>query len=115
MKPKLSGSITLPSQSDVEMRLLHFLYKYNRAVKPKELYGPLADDLGLSQEQRGARRASSGELAWNNLVRYAKWRLLERGLIDQNSPRGFWRLTARGREEAAKWEQILSAPLTDLL
>jgi hypothetical protein len=102
MKPKLSGSVRLPPQPDVEDRLLHFLSMYNRFVEPKELYNDLANDLKLGQEQRLARRSSSGELAWNNLVRYAKRRLVDAGFIDHNSPRGLWRLTLAGCAEAER-------------
>ena len=66
-------------------------------MKPKELYGALADDLQITQEQRMARRPSSGELAWNNLVRYAKRRLIDEGFVDGKAPRGLWKLTEAGR------------------
>jgi hypothetical protein len=115
MKPKLAGSVRLPSQPDVEVRLLHFLYRYGHAVEPKVLYAQLADDFALSQEQRSSRRASSGELAWNNLVRYARRRLVDAGLIDRNAPRGLWNLTARGREKAAWLETVRSTPIEDLI
>jgi hypothetical protein len=50
------GTVSLPPQEDVERRLLHFLYRHGRSIKPKDLYGPLADDFKLTQEQRLARR-----------------------------------------------------------
>src|SRR5690349_19255049 len=103
MKPKIAGAIKLPPQSEVENRLLHFLYRFGRPVEPKELYGPLADDFGLTQEQRRARRPSTGELAWNNLVRYARRRLVDIDYVHE-APRGAWRLTQAGRDEAARHE-----------
>jgi hypothetical protein len=64
--------------------------------------GDLANDLKLGQEQRLARRSGSGELAWNNLVRYKKRRLVDAGFVDHNSPRGLWRLMLAGCAEAER-------------
>ena len=65
MRPRLGASVKLPSQSDVEDRLLHFLYRYGRPIEPKDLYGPLADDFQSTQEQRLARRRDRDEPAWH--------------------------------------------------
>jgi restriction endonuclease Mrr len=108
MRPRLGASVKLPSQSDVEDRLLHFLYRYGRPIEPKDLYGPLADDFQLTQEQRLARRRDRDEPAWHNRVQWAKRHLVGLGFIDKNSPRGWWSLTTRGRERAAMIEHIKS-------
>jgi hypothetical protein len=113
MKRRLSTPIRLPVQSAVEERLLHFLYLYSRGVEPNQVYGPLADDLKLTEEQRRARRLnSSGELAWPNLVRYARRRLVDLGLV-HSEPRGLWRLTQKGREQAERRERFRAMATRD--
>jgi hypothetical protein len=98
MRSTLADAVRLPNQSFVEAKLVHFLYRYNRPVGPKELYGPVADALGLTQEQRSARYPVSREMAWPTLLRQARRRLVSEGLSDPNARRGFWQLTPKGRE-----------------
>jgi Mrr restriction endonuclease-like protein len=101
----LRQRVKLPPQSDVERHLLHFLYLCRRPIEPKDVYGPLADEFGLSQEQRIARRRDKDEPAWNNLVQLARWALVTLGWLE-NSRRGFWKLTGKGREEAEMRERF---------
>jgi hypothetical protein len=41
---------------------------------------------------------SSGGVRWQNRVQFARLRLLERGLLKRNSPRGVWEITGKGDE-----------------
>jgi Mrr N-terminal domain len=91
--------VPMPLQSLVELRLLILLSRYLRPVEPKELYGPLADDLSLTRGQRSLKRADRDESAWHNLVQFSRRALVDEGLLD-GSRRGFWSLTQRGREKA---------------
>ncbi|MBX3490298.1 winged helix-turn-helix domain-containing protein [Parvibaculum sp.] len=93
---KLLASVDLPSQSEVQDRLLHTLGMSDRPMRPSEIYGLLADQFGLSAVQRAARRRDRDEPAWNNRVQFARRRLVDSGDID-NSHRGIWVLTPQGR------------------
>jgi len=44
----------------------------------------------------------SGEPRWRNTAKRARKRLVERGLLKANSPRGWWELSERGRQEAER-------------
>ena len=84
-------------------RLLHLLYLHNRPIRPRNVYGPLADDMALTQEQRTARLKDM-RLASNNRVQYARWALVKLRWLD-DSRRGFWSLTPNGRQKAAELER----------
>jgi hypothetical protein len=74
------------------------------------LYGPIADDFNLAAEQRTALRWK-GDPDWHYLVRQARRRLVDEGLLD-DSRAGYWSLTATGRE---KTEWIAKGkPIPDL-
>jgi hypothetical protein len=103
-------SVNLPSQSAVERRLLHHLNARSRPVEPRHLYGPIADDFNLTAEQRNASRAN-GDPDWHYLVRQARRRLVDEGLID-DSHKGFWSLSAKGRSNA-EWI-VQGKPIPDL-
>lgn len=97
---------SFPPQVEVEKRVLVELRLRGRPVAPSELYGPLADQFGLSVSQRHAPRPTqpdSSDPAWHNHVRYARRRLVDIGLMNR-MPRNMWSLTARGLEAAARLE-----------
>lgn len=57
----------------------------------------LKDDLtALDQE-----RLQSGGIRWQSRIQFVRLRMIERGLMDRNSPRGVWTLTDLGRERVA--------------
>jgi restriction endonuclease Mrr len=99
--PRLAGSVDrLPHQRDVEDRLLRLLHAYGRPVEPRETYRQLADEFGLTQDQRHASYPSrGGEPAWHKLVQFARQRLVGNGWLD-GSQRGLWSLTPEGRRVA---------------
>ena len=40
----------------------------------------------------------TGEIRWKNAVRFARNSMVNKGLLDKNSPTGIWRITDKGRE-----------------
>lgn len=96
------SSDDLPPYPDVEKELLLLLFrsggsKFSR--KADEVYSPLADVFGLTQEQRTRLHPDREESAWNNRVQWARRKLVDSGLIFRG-PRGVWRLTEIGRRQA---------------
>ncbi len=64
----------------------------------RQLYGQLADDFGLTQDQGRAPYPSRGdEPGWHKLVQFARQRLVELGWLD-SSRRGLWSLTPEGHK-----------------
>jgi hypothetical protein len=47
---------------------------------------------------------SSGSIRWQSRLQFVRLRLIERGYLDKNAPRGIWGITDAGREALAKEE-----------
>src|ERR1700743_1768499 len=91
------GQVMLPDTGAVALALLKLLQGYGRGVKPKEVYGQLADVFQLTGAQRTAKRRTTSGSAWHNRVQTAREHLVRQGLLD-GSQRGVWRLTPKGVE-----------------
>jgi 5-methylcytosine-specific restriction enzyme A len=89
-----------PTYTEVEDALLKLLLGSKRGMKPKDVYPVLADQFGLTSEQRIRRRSFKDEPAWHNRVQWARQKLMDRGLINR-LPHGIWSLTERGHRGAA--------------
>lgn len=57
----------------------------------------LADKL----TERDRDKLEMGEVRWMNRARFARLRMKELGLISNESPRGIWEITEKGREYMA--------------
>lgn len=47
---------------------------------------------------------SSGSVRWQSRLQFVRLRLIERGYLDKNAPRGVWAITDAGRTALAKGE-----------
>lgn len=66
-----------------------------------DLYGTLADDLGLSDEDRRELLPSGGQFKFRNRIGWARTYLKKAGLVE-TPQEGHVRITARGREVLAE-------------
>lgn len=100
--------MSLPSYNDVDEPLLYLLYTTGgeeHCMLSSETYGPLADFFDLTEEDRKKTRHDvfgdkRRELAWANMVQWARRRLKDAGLLDKNAGRGVWKLSIAGIEHA---------------
>lgn len=106
-------SLSLPSQADVETRLLGLLLGRSSPIETVHAYNELADLFGLSQSQRHAGRPNTRGSAWEYLVRQAKRRLKDEGWL-HDPERGLWSLTQEGSVEAQKRARRGTYTLKDL-
>ena len=99
---RLQSTVPLPTESAVQKGLLLLLG--NGRLQTQAAYHCLADQMKITAVQRGATltSASGRENAWENLVRFARRHLVDRGWLSppNHSGRGCWELTAEGRREA---------------
>lgn len=87
----------LPPQAQVEWALLRMLGARTGAITAQEAYDELATHFGLSWEATHLRRPNaSRDVAWPNLVRFARRRLVDEGKM-RREPRNQWQLTDLGR------------------
>lgn len=99
--------MTFPSYANLEQPLLRFIYEHGGQgfeVRPRDVYGPLADWFGLSEgEHLITRDHVSGDgnstPVWNNRVPWARNTLRKLGLL-ADSANGIWKLSKRGIEAA---------------
>ncbi len=73
--------------------------------RPEEVEETIADQLGLSEEERN-EQIPSGQSRFSNKVNWARFYLVKAGLID-SSTRGVWSLTEKGRTTSLTVEQAL--------
>lgn len=72
--------LELPSEAEVERALFRYLAA-RRPVEPASVYGPLADQFGLSVTQRTAPIADNSTPEWSNRVQAAQTSLRQKGLL----------------------------------
>ena len=104
-------SVSLPTESEVESGLLLLLRaRHPRPVKTVAAYSELAESMGITNEQRWATRTtpSGRENAWENRVRWARFRLVDQGYVvgTAHSKRGFWQLTGAGLNRAMRLSEF---------
>lgn len=81
------------------------LIKLGGSGRPEEVEEAIAEQLGLSEEERN-EQISSGQSKFSNKVGWARFYLAKAGLIDA-STRGVWSLTEKGRTTSLSLEQAL--------
>ena len=96
-----------PTQREIEVPLLRMLERLGGQAKPRDLYESLADEFGLSSEERTERMESSNAVRWWNAVQWARQRLVQVGEVDR-TVRGLWVLTDLGRKRIAGRESTAS-------
>ncbi len=108
--------VALPSQSEVEHALPLFLGLQGRPIETNRVYAPLAETLRLTREQLtvSITTPNGRENRWENLVRFARRRLVDDRLMADldNSERGYWVLTDAGRERGRLREKFRAGTLT---
>lgn len=87
----------LPSSNEIADPLIKRLYDIGEEIHISDLYEPLADDFGLTQDQRNAKAKTTSEAQWNNNVRWAKEKLKNKDLV-KSSKRGYWGMTDKGKK-----------------
>lgn len=74
-------------------------------MSPSEVYDQIAERFHLDKVARKLTRDEyyddqNQSSAWANLVQWARQNLIDDGSLDRHAPRGIWRLTPKGIEQA---------------
>jgi hypothetical protein len=93
-----SGTL-LPEQR-YELPLLRALIEAGGEAPYREVLESVG--LALSDEFMPAdhETLSSGSVRWHSRLQFVRLRLVERGELDREAPRGIWRITEAGRQAA---------------
>jgi len=93
----------LPTQTELEIPLLRTILRkggeINVSKQIEEVLRELADEFNLTQDQRSKMTERGDVSVWYNHIAFTRLRLVHSGDID-NSRRGIWALTEKGRRRA---------------
>lgn len=82
----------LPHSEAIERALLAYFVNGRCAAAPRCIYPILAEDLGLSDEQRSLKRPDGKGSLFENKVQWAREGLAKKGILDRGV-RGLWMMT----------------------
>lgn len=90
------GSI-LPEE-EYELPLLTALVEAGGAAPSKEVIDRVGQQLEgrLTEQDKG--EVASGTVRWRNRIQFVRIKLIDRGLMTKESPRGIWQITDAGRK-----------------
>ncbi len=96
--------MAIPKMKSIHLPLLKVIadaggeLSVDEAIREVEAYFP---DLGEADK---LERNPSGQKRWPNRVQWARWELVEEGYLDENAPRGIWRISEKGKQYLkSKW------------
>lgn len=93
----------LPPYASVKTALLLYLAKRG-PCKPADVYGPLAEQFGLTPQQRKVQRNDNSTPLWNNRVQWAREALKKDRHL---APRlRVWELSKEGKAYAALLDDL---------
>jgi hypothetical protein len=105
-----------PSYQSIGKALLCLIYFRGGELYSGDAYGPLSNYFNLSERAKAISRSEyfggehHAQSAWHCLVQWARRDLKKHDLLDPKAPRGVWKLTESGMQQAA----IISAKYTKL-
>ena len=96
--------MAIPTEKSIHLPLLKVIgdaggrLSVAEAIREVEAYFP---ELGEADK---LERIPSGQKRWANRVQWARWELVEEGYLDENAPRGIWRISEKGKQYLkSKW------------
>jgi hypothetical protein len=87
---------SLLSEDAYEIPILQVLADHGGRAGKNEVLDALEPRLGDQLTELDRTTIASGEVRWRNRAQFVRLRLVERGEIKRNSPRGIWELSGAG-------------------
>ena len=94
-----NGSLLPEDQYDLP--LLRTLAEQGGTVAYKDLVKGVEEKLNGRLTELDRANLSSGGVRWQSRLQFVRLRLIERGLMSKDAPRGFWAITEEGRQFVA--------------
>jgi hypothetical protein len=101
---RVPKGVLLPLE-DYKAPLLSVLLEMGGSGPARTVIKRVGDRLRQRLSGMDRARYGSGGVRWENRVQFARLRLVEGGLIEKESPKGTWELTAIGRSKAASLDK----------
>jgi hypothetical protein len=89
---------TLLPESEYEVPILRYLDERGGRAPSREVVEAVGDALRGKLTELDKQELKSGDVRWENRTAFVRLRLVERGELVKESPRGTWEISDRGRE-----------------
>ena len=96
-KPRAAAGTLLPEQ-EYERPLLQALVDAGGSAPSKQLIERVGELIGERLTEQDRESLSSGGVRWQSRIQFVRLRLIERGLMQKDTPRGIWAITDSGKE-----------------
>lgn len=93
-----AASGTLLPEDDYMLPLLHALDAADGEAPYRDVLNAVGEDIHDRLMPADFEELASGGIRWHSRLQFVRLRLIERGDLDRNAPRGTWRITDAGRE-----------------
>lgn len=88
---------TILAESEYEIPMLEIISEHGGRAAAREVLDELETRLGDQLTEVDKQELSSGNVRWRNRAQFVRLRLVERGDMVKDSPRGMWEVTEQGR------------------
>lgn len=95
------GEDPLLPEGEYWLPILQIIAEAGGAKRGRDVISALESRLADRLTERDHDKLEMGEVRWMNRARFARLRMKELGLISNESPRGVWEITEKGREYMA--------------
>jgi hypothetical protein len=89
---------SLLPESEYELPILRYLNEYGGRAPSREVVDGVGEAMADKLTETDKETLRSGDLRWKSRVAFVRLRLIERGDLDGDSPRGTWQITDQGRK-----------------
>jgi Mrr N-terminal domain len=95
-RPRAPRGSLLP-EAEYELPILEVLNRHGGRVPAREVIGEVGEIIGDRLTELDHEELHTGGRRWEKRVQFTRLRLVERGLVAKDSPRGVWEITDDGR------------------
>jgi Mrr N-terminal domain len=99
-KTRAARGSLLP-EAQYEMPILRFLDQNGGRAPSREIIDAVGTALKDELTEADHEELNSGDIRWKNRAAFVRLRLIEKGELDGNAPRGTWAITAKGSKRVA--------------
>jgi len=89
---------TLLPEREYELPILLYLDESGGRAPSREVVEAVGAALSDRLTERDRQELKSGDIRWENRAAFVRLRLVERGELVKDSPRGTWQISDKGRE-----------------
>ncbi|HUA76017.1 MAG TPA: winged helix-turn-helix domain-containing protein [Solirubrobacteraceae bacterium] len=104
-QPRRAAAGTLLPESEYHRPILEAIAEAGGTAPKQVVIDAVGERLGERLTDVDREELNSGGIRWQSRIQFARLRLIDRGLIKKNAPRGTWAITTEG-SKALEEERI---------